>query len=236
MDDRLNVSCLMHVPFEEPGFINDWISRKKHDLSITRLFKNEVLPERSEIDMLIIMGGPMNVYDFHIHAWMQEEIEWVSSYIDMGKPVIGICLGAQIIAASMGVQVYPGENKEIGWHNLQFLPALGDFKIWDDLPPARKVFHWHGDTFPIPEGAVRIAGSQAYPNQGFIFDQKVLALQFHLEITPEGITDLVKNCREELVPGPFIQAEEEILAETRYFRSNKELMFDLLDYLSRQIL
>ncbi len=225
----------MHVPYEGPGIINDWISREKHDLSITRLYNNETLPEVSEIDMLVIMGGAMSVYDFHIHPWLQEEIEWVSLCIDAGKPVIGVCLGAQIIAAALDTEVYPGENREIGWHDLQFLPALGDYKIWDDLPPARKVFHWHGDTFSIPEGAIRIAVSQAYPNQGFIYNNKVLALQFHLEITPEGISELVKNCRKELVPGPFIQPEEEILAETRYFRSNQELMFHLLDYLSRQV-
>ncbi len=92
------------------------------------------LPEVSDIDILVIMGGPMNVFDFHIHPWMQEEIDFVSRYIESGKPLLGICLGAQIIAASLGVDVYPGDHKEIGWHNLQFLPSLGDYKIWDDLP------------------------------------------------------------------------------------------------------
>ncbi len=97
---------------------------------------------------------------------------------------------------------YPGPHKEIGWHNLQFFPALGDYKIFKDLPTTRKVFHWHGDTFNIPEGATRIAASQAFPHQGFIYDNKVVALQFHLEVTPKSVRELVENCRDELVDGP----------------------------------
>ncbi|MCK4750531.1 MAG: type 1 glutamine amidotransferase, partial [Bacteroidales bacterium] len=177
----------------------------------------------------------MNVFDFHIHPWMQDEIEWVSEFIECGKPVLGICLGAQIIAASLGVDVYPGKHKEIGWYNLQFLPSLGDLRIWKDLPATRKVFHWHGDTFPIPEGATRIAESQSFPNQGFIYNNKVIALQFHLEVTRSGVKDLVDHCREELVSGPYIQDEKDILGESRYYETNQKLLFQLLDYLSNQI-
>ncbi len=225
----------MHVPFEGPGIITEWIEKKNHLLKYTRFYEGDPLPEASEADMLVIMGGPMNVFDFHIHTWMQDEIDWVSDFINSGKPVLGICLGAQIIASAMGVDVYPGKEKEIGWHNLQFLPSLGEFRIWKELPVARKVFHWHGDTFPIPEGATRIASSQAFPSQGFIYNNKVLALQFHLEATPDSVKELVNNCRDELVPGKYIQTEEEILAEENYYQTNQELMFPLLDYLCGQI-
>jgi GMP synthase (glutamine-hydrolysing) len=225
----------MHVPFEGPGVIADWASKQNHSLTFTRFYENDPLPDPTQIDMLLIMGGPMNVFDFHIHAWMQDEIDWVREFIEAGKPILGICLGAQIIAASLGVDVYPGKEREIGWYNLQFLPSLGDFRIWKDLPATRKVFHWHGDTFPIPGGAIRIAESQAFPNQGFIYNAKVLALQFHLEVTSQGVRDLVDNCRGELVPGPFIQSETEILGESRYYKPNHKLMFQLLDYLSSQV-
>lgn len=221
----------MHVPFEGPEIIADWIKKEKHTLDFTRFYEDDKLPEAGRIDLLVIMGGPMNVFDFHIHPWMQEEIEWVKAFIESGKPVLGICLGAQIIASSLGVEVYPGEHKEIGWHNLQFLPALGEYKIWEALPATRKVFHWHGDTFPIPEGATRIAGSQAFPNQGFIYKHRVLALQFHLEATPDSVKQLVDHCRHELVDGPYIQCEAEILNPGINFKSNQALMFRLLDYL-----
>jgi GMP synthase (glutamine-hydrolysing) len=221
----------MHVPFEGPGIIADWMRKQGHKLQYTRFYKGDELPEASEVDMLIIMGGPMDVFDYHVHPWMGDEIEWVREFVHSGKPVLGICLGAQIIATALGEEVYPGPHREIGWHNLQFFPALGDFKIFKDLPTTRKVFHWHGDTFNIPEGATRIAASQAFPNQGFIFELKVVALQFHLELTPDSLKELVENCRDELVDGPHIQREKEILSEQKYFKPNQELLFQFLDYL-----
>jgi len=229
------IHCLLHVPFEGPAIIADWVEKKNHLLSYTRFYEGDKLPDPSNVDLLVIMGGTMNVFDFHIHHWMQDEIEWVTGIIRAGKPVIGICLGAQIIAASLGVEVQPGKQREIGWYNLEFLPSLGDFRIWKDLPASRKVLHWHGDTFPIPRGATRIASSQAFPNQGFIYNNRVIALQFHLEVTPESVKELVDNCRDELVPGPYIQSEEEILGEVQSYTANQELMFQLLDYLCGQI-
>ncbi len=221
----------MHVPFEGPGVMADWIRKKGHRLDYTRFYENESLPEAVEVDLLIIMGGPMNVFDFHIHPWMQEEIEWVGEYIRSGKPALGICLGAQILAAALGEEVYPGPAKEIGWHNLQFLPSLGEFRIFKDLPGTRKVFHWHGDTFNIPEGAVRIARSHLFPNQGFIYDRRVVALQFHLEVTPGSVSEMVEHCGDELVEGPHIQTAKEILAETDYFEYNQQVLYKFLDYL-----
>jgi len=221
----------MHVPFEGPGVMADWIRKHGHRLEYTRFHENESLPEASEVDLLIIMGGPMNVFDFHIHPWMQEEIEWVRAFIRSGKPALGICLGAQILAAALGEEVYPGPEKEIGWHNLQFLPSLGEFRIFKELPVARKVFHWHGDTFNIPEGAVGIARSQLFPNQGFIYDRRVVALQFHLEVTPDAVRGMLENCRDELVKSPHIQSAKEILAETDYFESNQQVLYKFLDYL-----
>lgn len=221
----------MHVPFEGPGVMADWILKKGHHLEYTRFYEGESLPEASEVDLLIIMGGPMNVFDYHMHSWMQEEIDWVREFIHSGKPVLGICLGAQILAAALGEEVYPGPEKEIGWHNLQFLPSLGEFRIFKDLPAARKAFHWHGDTFNIPKGAVRIARSQLFPNQGFIFERRVLALQFHLEMTPDAVRGMVENCGDELLDASFIQTAEEILSETAYFEGNQQVLFQFLDYL-----
>ena len=228
----IKINCFMHVSFEGPGIIDNWAREKGHRMDYTRFYKEERLPEPSEVDMLVIMGGPMNVFDFHIHPWMKEEIDWVRNYMDAGKPVIGICLGAQIIAASLGADIYPGEHKEIGWHNLRFLPSLVEFRIFSNLPETCKVFHWHGDTFPIPPGALRIASSAAFPNQGFIHNRRAIALQFHLEITPGSVKGMVDNCRDELVPGPFIQTEAEILSESGFYESNQQVMFQFLDYLS----
>ena len=231
MNDVLKIRCFMHVPFEGPGIMADWIQEKGHHLECTRFYEGESLPEASGVDLLIIMGGPMNVFDFHIHPWMQEEIEWVGDFIQSGKPVLGICLGAQIIATALGEEVYPGPEKEIGWHTLQFLPSLGEFRIFKDLPVSRKVLHWHGDTFNIPAGALRIACSQLFPNQGFIYNRRVVALQFHLEVTPETVKGMVEHCGDELVEGNHIQTAGEILSETGYFEANPQVLFQFLDYL-----
>ena len=231
MNDILKIRCFMHVPFEGPGVMADRIQEKGHRLEYTRFYEGESLPDASEVDLLIIMGGPMNVFDYHMHGWMQEEIDWVGEFIRSGKPVLGICLGAQIIAAALGEDVYPGPEKEIGWHNLQFLPSLGEFRIFKALPVARKVFHWHGDTFNIPKGAMRIASSQLFPNQGFIYERRVVALQFHLEMTPDAVKGMIDMCGDELVEGNYIQSAKEILAETSYFESNQQVLFQFLDYL-----
>lgn len=222
----------MHVPFEGPGVIEDWVGEKGYKLQYIRFYEEFSLPDASAVDLLIIMGGPMDVFDYHVHPWMGDEIEWVKEFINSGKPVLGICLGAQIIAAALGEEVYPGPHKEIGWHNLQFFPSLGDYKIFKELPVTRKVFHWHGDTFDIPEEATRIAASQAFPNQGFIYKNKVIALQFHLEVNPDSVRELVENCRDELEEGPHIQSEKKILSEHSYFQTNQEVLFQFLDYLS----
>ena len=124
----------MHAPFEGPGIITRWINQKGFPLHYTRFYNGDELPDPMNVDMLIIMGGPMDVYDFHVHPWMEDEVEWVKEFIGSGKPVLGICLGAQIIATALGEEIFPGPYKEIGWHNLRFLPSLGDFRICTDLP------------------------------------------------------------------------------------------------------
>jgi len=233
MAKALKIQCFLHVPFEGPGLITRWVEENNHEINYTRFYENNPLPDPTAIDLLIIMGGPMNVFDFHIHPWMQEEIEWLELYIKEGKAVFGVCLGAQIIASALGSDVYPGKHKEIGWHNIRFLPALGDYKICKSLPATRRIFHWHGDTFDIPKSAVRIAESQAFPNQGFIYKKRVIALQFHLEVARENVALLVENCMDELVDGPFIQTKEELLEESAHKQDNQDLLFRILDYLSK---
>ncbi len=212
----------MHVPFEGPGLITGWMDEKGHLFNYTRFYESDPLPDPDTVDLLVIMGGPMNVDDDHNHPWMRDETGWVTGFIKAGKPVLGICLGAQIIARALGSEVYPGKDKEIGWYDIRFLPSQS----------TRKVFHWHGDTFQIPKGAVRIAESHLFPNQGFIYMGHVIALQFHLEVTPGNVKDLVENCREELVPGPFIQSEKELLDESRFTDRNRQLLFRILDHLA----
>ena len=235
MIKSLRIRCFMHVPYEGPGVIADWARQHQHTMAFTRFYEGDSLPDPGEVDLLVIMGGPMDVIDEMATPWMAAEIAWVSEYLESGKPVLGICLGAQLIARALGATVYAGNEKEIGWYPLQFHPAPVVLRIWRHLPDTRKEFHWHGDTFTLPEGASTIASSAAFPHQGFIYREQVIALQFHLEVTPAQVREMVENGRQELTAGPFVQREGEILGEKCCYSVNHELMFGLLDYLSGQV-
>ena len=223
-------------PLRGPGIITDWIEQEGHVLKFTRFHEKDALPDHDAVDMLIIMGGPMNVFDDHPQSRMREEIDWVASFINTGKAVLGICLGAQIIATALGSEVYQGKEKEIGWYDIRFLPGFGTYRICKTLPSSRKVFHWHGDTFRIPKGATRIAESKLFPNQGFIYEKRVIALQFHLEVRPADVADLIENCRDELLRGPNIMPEKELLDKGRFRDENRLLLFRILDYLAHDTL
>jgi len=229
---KLSIHTFMHVPFEGLGCIEQWISRNDHSLSYTHFYEDSKLPEPDEFDWLIVMGGPMGVYDEAIYSWLAEEKECIKQAIENGKTVIGICLGSQLITEVLGAKVYPNKQKEIGWFNLQLtdkgkaLPIVSGFQ--DEFP----VFHWHGDTFDLPAGSKRLFKSDITANQAFLYNEKVLGLQFHFEVTPETLLGMVENGKNELVASDTIQSAEQILQKTAYIEQNNQLMFRLLDYFS----
>jgi GMP synthase-like glutamine amidotransferase len=230
----LRIHYLQHVPFEDLGCIEDWISVKGYSLSSTKFYNNNQLPELSTFDWLILMGGPMSVNDEEKFEWLISEKEFIRNAIQVGKTVIGICLGAQLIASSLGAKVYPNHEKEIGWfpisisRNKLFENILGHFTS------AFPVLQWHGDTFDLPANSIRVASSEACTNQAFIYKEKVLGLQFHLESTVKSITQMVTSCSNDLENGKYIQSATEILGNTRFIENNNKKMYKLLDYLDAQ--
>ena len=191
----MNLHWLQHVPFEGLGTIEPWAETKGFELSCTRLFADEHLPDAGSFDGLVVMGGPMGTYDHGEHPWLIAEKEFIKAAIDAGKSVLGICLGAQLIADVLGARVYPGPQKEIGWFSIRRTEGAPDI-----IPEKLTAFHWHGDTFEIPAGATRIASSTACINQGFVYNDRVIALQFHLETTSESMEALIEHCANELSP------------------------------------
>jgi len=221
-----------HVPFEGLGCIEPWLTAAGHEVTNTAFYLSSELPVLNEIDLLIVMGGPMSVNDEAEFPWLAAEKQFVRSAINAGKPVLGICLGAQLIANALGARVYKNQVKEIGWFPIEKVGS-GKGNCFS-FPPALDVFHWHGETFDLPEGAHHLARSVGCENQAFQVGENVIGLQFHLETTPESARQIVANCRDELVDGQYIQTEEEILsAGVEKYEAINGTMAAIIDYLQR---
>ena len=228
----MRIHYLQHVSFEGPGIIADYARSNGHTLTATRLFDGESLPDVNEVDLLVVMGGPMNIYEEDKYPWLAGEKQFIRYAIDAGKAVLGICLGAQLIADVLGSRVFPGNFKEIGWFPISLTHEARQTDILIHFPENFSVFHWHGDTFAIPQGAVHLARSEGCQNQAFIYNERVLALQFHLESTPESIGALIENCADEIVGGEYIQSAEEMLSPPiGHFCRINDSMFNILDHL-----
>jgi GMP synthase-like glutamine amidotransferase len=230
----MTVYYLQHVPFEGLGAIADWT--RTHGIPVARvaLFEDQPLPAARETDALIVMGGPMGANDENRYPWIAAEKRFIAQVIEQGKTVLGICLGAQMIAAVLGARVYPNTHKEIGWFEVTRTNAADHTDLGGRLPERFTAFHWHGDTFDIPGDAVHLAVSQACPHQGFLYDQRVLGLQFHLESTRESIAALLTHCADELAAGPYIQTAETIRAGYKHIEETNSLMRDVLEHLFGQ--
>jgi GMP synthase (glutamine-hydrolysing) len=228
----MNIHWLQHVEFEGPGCIGNWAGIHGHEITRTRLYADEELPDPLQIDMLVIMGGPMGVYDEQVYPWLNHEKAFIDRCIAQSMPVLGICLGAQLVADILGAHIYRNKYKEIGWHMIELTSEARKHRIAENLPASMSVFQWHGDTFDIPVNSVHLASSAACGNQAFLYKGSVLGLQFHFESTPESVAQLVANCRHELVPGePYIQPEDRILNQTQNYDEINGYMNDVLTYL-----
>lgn len=226
----MKIHCIQHVEFETPGNIAEWIEKRKHSFSNTLLYKNESFPRLNNFDLLIIMGGPMNVYEYEKYPWLREEKVFIEEAISAGKAVLGICLGAQLIADVLKAEVFNNNYKEIGWFPVFTVkPEVSETSVLKDFPEEFTAFHWHGDTFSLPEGAKLLFENVACKNQGFIYRNRVIGLQFHLEMNNMTIRNVIGNCRDELIGGKYIQNEEDMLDKNSFLAESKLLMFTLMD-------
>ncbi len=208
----MRIHALQHVLFEGLGHIEQWRAAQGYPLTKTRFFANDPLPGPEDFDRLIILGGPMNIYEDAQYPWLAAEKACIRKAIEGGKSVVGICLGAQLLADALGSPVFAGREKEIGWFPISLTEAGKKSELFRGQPDQATVFHWHGDTFNLPPGAVHLAESAACPQQAFLYDNRILGLQFHLESTPETVQEILSHCESELVPGNFIQSAAEISA------------------------
>lgn len=228
---KLKIHYIQHVPYEGIGKIRDWVTAKKHNLTGTHLFLGERISEIDDPDWLVIMGGPMGVHDIGLFPWLREEKQLIKRMIDENRVVLGICLGAQLIADVLGANVKKNLYKEIGWFKVYLTKHAEDSKVFSGFPKSFYAFHWHSETFDLPKGALPTASSDATHHQAFVFGDNIVGIQFHLETTEQLIKGLIKNCGFDLTGTPFVQTEHEILSKKSHLPNIHSLLFRLLDNL-----
>jgi GMP synthase - Glutamine amidotransferase domain len=218
----MRVHWLQHVEYEGLGSIAPWLAARGHTLSATRLYAGERLPRPSAMDWLIVMGGPMSVHDHAVHHWLIDEKAFLREALDAGCRALGICLGAQLLAHSLGAEVGSNGGQEIGWHPVT-LSEDGARHPWlHDFPPACEAYHWHGERYALPVGAVSLAASAACPQQAFAYGERVLGLQCHLEVGPDDARRWWAESSP--TPGPWVQdLEAQLERPERFAEANRRL-------------
>ena len=224
---KLRIHYLQHVPYEDLGCIQDWCTAKRHSVAATKFYEEETLPEMASFDWLIILGGPMSVNDSDKFSWIDKEKQFIEKVIKAGKTIIGICLGSQFIASVSGSKIDANPEKEIGW-----FPILkaGESNLLFSNSQEYTVFHWHGETFELPKEAKLLASSEACTNQAFMIGDRILGLQFHLEVTEDSLAKMVTFGKSELTSGKYIQQEENILKRNDFLAANTKKMYEILNY------
>ena len=208
----------------------------RHSINYTRFYENHKIPNIVDFDLLIILGGPMSVNEEEKYTWLKTEKIAIKEAIEKNKIVIGICLGSQLIANVLGEEVYKNSEKEIGWFDINLIEQKESENTLNLKEKRLKVFHWHGETYKLPENSNHLAYSECCENQAFLYNKRILGLQFHLEVTQKSIVTMIENGRNELNKGKYIQLENEILEQAEYIESNNKLMFQILDNLTKKSL
>lgn len=225
----MNICCLLHASFEGLGKIADWIYHRGHACKVVRLYQGDIPPLLEDVDWVVVMGGPMNVYDYAHFPWLREEQHYLMQAISQRKTVLGVCLGAQLLAAVLGAKVYRNREKEVGWHAVTFRPSAEARRLFPNAVGLIDVFQWHGDTFDLPTGAVWLAESEACRHQAFVCQKRLVGLQFHLEITQRGIEKLIANCPEDLTSAPWVQPPDLLVDSDCNQPLTNRILWELLD-------
>jgi GMP synthase-like glutamine amidotransferase len=223
------VAVFQHAEGEWIGSMTDWFADKDFQLQTYRLDLNESLPTVEQFDWLLIMGGPMSAYDEDIHPWLVAEKKIIKEAIESDKTILGICLGGQLIASSMGVDVYRNTEQEVGWHAITKTDPCA---TW--MPDTLVPLSWHYDCFDLPNGAIPFATSAVTPYQGFKLGENVWALQFHLEAQDNTVSSFLALDDEGLPLGEYVQSEAEMFS-TQHLEQSRQAIYSLLEQMnSRQ--
>lgn len=224
----MKIHWLQHADFEDLGCIAPRLAARGDAVTCTRLYAGESLPDPASVEALIVMGGPMNIYEDDQYPWLRAEKDFIRALIDRGQRVLGICLGAQLIADVLGARTTRNAHTEIGWFPVTLQAGAARARAFAGFPQTFDAFHWHGDTFALPPGAQPLMSSAACVNQAYAVGENIVGIQFHLEVTAANARDWFAH--ERVTPDTYVQAPEAILGALDKFAINNRLMLRLLDH------
>ncbi|MBY9079747.1 type 1 glutamine amidotransferase [Paenibacillus sp. HN-1] len=226
----MRLHYLQHIELEHPGSILEWARSREFEITRTRFFAGDSLPGPEDFDWLVIMGGPMNIYEEEEYPWLISEKKLIRSAIESGKTVLGLCLGAQLISDVIGGKVTKGPQPEIGWHTVRWNERAQLHPVFSFFPQESTVFQWHYDTFSIlPQEAVVLADSPVCSHQAFLYGERVIGLQFHLENTQELVEGYIRESGHEMKAAAYVQTPEQVLlGSPEHLKRNNAWMAELL--------
>jgi GMP synthase-like glutamine amidotransferase len=232
----MRIHCLQHSHLGGEIYLPTWAAEQGHDWTSSIVPSIPSLPAPEDLDCLMVLGGPMSVWQEDKHPWLKEEKRLLEDLIEAGKPILGICLGAQLLADVLGARTYTGEHQEIGWRRVEATAESRTHPAGVVLPDAFETFLWHGDSFDIPEGATHLARSAAFESQAFVYGQ-AMALQFHLEVRPDWVRRIAARDAGELRTSGHVQPLEMILGKPEeLYSANNAIMERLLERWLRSVL
>lgn len=224
----MHIHYFQHDDFEDLAYIGRWAEKSGIATSCTRFDRpGPRFPLHSAYDWLIIMGGAMGAYEDDKHPWLSDEKRFIREAIELGKTVFGICLGSQLVAASLGAKVYPNTDPEIGFFPVVFNASAAQDGVFCHFPQQLTVMHWHNDTFELPDGAILMASSEATKNQAFRWGKNVFAFQFHFEMNMQAARTLVEKSGQNLPTSRWIQLPEDLQRQSATLQQNNDL-FDII--------
>jgi GMP synthase (glutamine-hydrolysing) len=180
---------VQHIRCEPPGIFADLLGARDIGIDTVEIDEGDELPAWRDIDLVVAMGGPMGVYDEADHPWLAHEKQWIAQAVRAGKPYLGVCLGAQLLAASLGAKVSTGPAPEVGVLPVTLTAEGQADPVFSALDESFPALQWHGDTFDVPVGGAHLGSSPAYRNQAFRFGEFAYAVQFHVEVTDDMLTE-----------------------------------------------
>jgi GMP synthase-like glutamine amidotransferase len=206
----MRIHYFQHDHFEDLGFIGEWAAERGYPVLCTRFDLSPDLPAHADYDWLVILGGKMGVNDTAEYPWLTEEIRFIRESAALGKIVIGICLGSQLIAKALGGDVFRNSVPEMGFFQVTFSADAASDPVFRHFPSPLTVMHMHFDTFNLPKGALSMARSESSLCQAFRCGSNVYAFQFHFEITLVSAETFIRETEPELSDGPFTQTPEQM--------------------------